>query len=224
MIEKKQVDLIENIFQKLQIKIINFMDSTTSYFLYLKRKKLNKKNLILIDFGFNHINILVIKNKQISFIKTLPIGCRLISDDLVKMLNISFDFAVKLKISTNDLFVDRNTVIDIPVWEEFGNNIKNKIEYKYIKKIITSRLDEIFNSIFKILPQDKNFFSFLFTGGGSQIKNFQLYFRSKFGHEIQFLTPPSSSGIPKVLNDSSFMSIYCAYYLQTLKSTDKDDF
>ena len=49
MIEKKQVDLIENIFQKLQIKIINFMDSTTSYFLYLKEKKLSKKNLILID-------------------------------------------------------------------------------------------------------------------------------------------------------------------------------
>jgi len=224
MIDKKQVDLIENIFQKLQIKIINFMDSTTSYFLYLKGKQLSKKNLILIDFGFNHINILIIKNKQISFIRTLPIGCRLISDDLVKMLNISFDFAEKLKISTIDLFDDRNPTIEIPVWEEFGNNIKNKIEHNYIKKIITSRLDEIFNTIFKILPQDNNFYSYLFTGGGSQIKNFQLYFRSKYGHEIQFLEPPGSSGIPKVLNDSSFMSIYCAFYLQTQINPYKDDF
>ena len=101
----------------------------------------------------------MIKNKQLSFIKNLPIGCRLISDDLVKMLNVSFDFAEKLKISTIDLYNDRNPVIEIPVWEEFSNNIKNKIEHNYVKKIITSRLDEIFNLVFKILPDDKNFYS-----------------------------------------------------------------
>ena len=52
------------------------------------------------------------------------------------MLNISFDFAEKLKISTIDLFDDRNPTIEIPVWEEFGNNIKIKIEHNSIKKII----------------------------------------------------------------------------------------
>ena len=224
LIDQKQTNILMNIFQKLQIKVINFLDTTTSYFFYMKNKKITKNNVALIDFGFNHINILIIKNKQISFIKTIPIGCRLISDDLVKMLNISFDFAEKLKISTIDLFDDRNPTIEIPVWEEFGNNIKKKIDHNYIKKIITSRLDEIFNTIFKVLPQDKSFYSYLFTGGGSQIKNFQLYFRSKYGHEIQFLEPPGSSGIPKVLNDSSFMSIYCAYYLQTQITPEKDDF
>ena len=224
MIDKKQINIINNIFQKLKIKIINYIDTTTSYFFYLKNKKLSKKDLILIDFGFNHINILMIKNKQLFFIKNLPIGSRLISDDLVKMLNVSFDFAEKLKISTIDLHDDRNPTIEIPVWEEFGNNIKNKIEHNYVKKIITSRLDEIFNLIFKTLPDDKNFYSYLFTGGGSRIKNFQSYFRLKFGHDIQYLEPPSSSGIPKVLNDSSFMSIYCAYWLQTGKSHKKEDF
>ena len=224
MIDKKQINIINNIFQKLKIKIINYIDTTTSYFFYLKNKKISKKNLILIDFGFNHINILMIKNKQLSFIKNLPIGSRLISDDLVKMLNVSFDFAEKLKISTIDLHNDRNPTIEIPVWEEFGNNIKNKIEHNYIKKIITSRLDEIFNLIFKTLPDDKNFYSYLFTGGGSRIKNFQSYFRLKFGHDIQYLEPPSSSGIPKVLNDSSFMSIYSAYWLQSSKSYKKEDF
>ncbi len=224
MIEIKQINLIKNIFQKLKIKIINFIDTTTSYFFYLKNKKISKTNLILIDFGFNHLNILMIKNKQLSFIKSFPLGCHLISDDLVKMLNVSFDFAEKLKISTIDLNDERNPSIEIPVWEEFGNNIKNKIEHNYIRKIITSRLDEIFNLVFKSLPQDKNFYSFLFTGGGSKIKNFQLYFRTKFGHDIQYLEPPSSSGIPRVLNDSSFMSIYSAYWLQTHKSQEKKDF
>ena len=45
-----------------------------------------------------------------------------------------------------------------------------------------------------------------------------------FGQDIQILEPPSSSGIPKVLNDSSFMSIYCAYWLQSHKTMEKEDF
>ena len=36
MIDTKQVNLLNNIFQKLQIKILNFLDSTTSYYFYLK--------------------------------------------------------------------------------------------------------------------------------------------------------------------------------------------
>ena len=224
LIEQKQINIFMNVFQKLQIKVINFLDTTTSYYFYMKNKKITKKNVALIDFGFTHINIIMVKNKQLSFIKVIPIGCKLISDDLVKMLNISFDFAEKLKISIIDLFDDRNPTIEIPVWEEFGNNIKNKIEHDYIKKIVISRLDEIFNLIFKILPEDKNFYSYLFTGGGAKIKNFQTYFRGKYGQDIQILEPPSSSGIPRVLNDSSFMSIYCAYWLQSHKTMEKDDF
>ena len=36
MIDIKQINLLDNIFQKLQIKILNYLDSTTSYYFYLK--------------------------------------------------------------------------------------------------------------------------------------------------------------------------------------------
>ena len=224
LIEQKQINILMNVFQKLQIKVINFIDTTTSYFFYMKNKKIIKNNVALIDFGFTHTNIIMVKNKQLSFNKTIPIGCKLISDDLVKLLSISFDFAEKLKISSIDLNDNRNSSIEIPVWEEFGNNIKVKKDHDYIKNIVISRLDETFNLIFKALPEDKNFYSYLFTGGGAKIKNFQTYFRSKFGQDIQILEPPSSSGIPRVLNDSSFMSVYCAYWLQSHKASEKEDF
>ena len=223
LIEEKQIKLMNNIFQKLQIKIINYLDSTTSYFFYLKNKKISKSNVILIDFGFNHTNVLMIKNKQLAFVKKIPYGCKLISDDLVKMLNISFDFAEKLKISTIDLLDTRNTSIEIPVWEEFGNNVKNKIEHDYIKKIVLSRLDELFKLVMGSLPKDENFYSYLFTGGGSKIKNFGNYFRSKYGHDIQFLEPPKSCGIPKVLNDASIMSLYSSFCLLTSNSFENDN-
>ena len=219
-IDYKQINFLKNIFQKLQIKILNYLDSTTSYFFYLKYKKISKSNLILIDFGFNHTNVIMIKNKQLSFVKKIPYGCKLISDDLVKMLNISFDFAEKLKISTIDLLDTRNSSIEIPVWEEFGNNVKNKIEHNYIKKIVLSRIDEILKIVMESLPKDKNYYSYLFTGGGSKIKNFGNYFRSRYGHDIQFLEPPKSCGIPKVLNDASIMSLYSSFLLLTHKNSE----
>ena len=77
---------------------------------------------------------------------------------------------------------------------------------------------KLFELVLKSLPNDKIFYSYIFTGGGAKIKNFYNYFRTKFGHDIQFLEPPKSCGIPKVLNDASIMSIYSSFWLLTNKS------
>ena len=69
MIDIKQINLLNNIFQKLQIKILNYLDSTTSYYFYLKNKPKTKTNVVLIDYGFNYINIIMIKNKVLHFQK-----------------------------------------------------------------------------------------------------------------------------------------------------------
>ena len=45
MIDIKQINLFNNIFQKLQIKILNYLDSTTSYYFYLKNKPKTKTNV-----------------------------------------------------------------------------------------------------------------------------------------------------------------------------------
>ena len=126
MIDIKYVNLLNNIFQKLHIKILNYLDSTTSYYFYLKNKSKSKTNVVLIDFGFNYINIIMIKNKVLHFQKKIPNGCKKISNDLVSIHNISFDFAEKLKISTIDLSDTRNSTVEIPIWEEFGDNKKKK--------------------------------------------------------------------------------------------------
>ena len=67
MIDIKQINLFNNIFQKLQIKILNYLDSTTSFYFYLKNKPKTKTNLVLIDYGFKYINIIVMKNKVLHF-------------------------------------------------------------------------------------------------------------------------------------------------------------
>ena len=224
MIDIKYVNLLNNIFQKLHIKILNYLDSTTSYYFYLKNKSKSKTNVVLIDFGFNYINIIMIKNKVLHFQKKIPHGCKKISNDLVSIHNISFDFAEKLKISTIDLSDTRNSIVEIPIWEEFGDNKKKNVGHDNLKEITLDRLDEIFEQVLKSLPNDKIYYSYVFTGGGAKIKNFYNYFRTKFGYEIQFLEPPKSCGIPKVLNDASIMSLYSSYWLLTNNSFKKEDF
>ncbi len=224
MIDIKQINLLNNIFQKLQIKILNYLDSTTSYYFYLKNKPKTKTNVILIDFGFNNINIIVIKNKVLHFIKKIPQGSKKITNDLVNIHNISFDFAEKLKISTIDLSDTRNSTVEIPIWEEFGDNKKKNVGHDNLKEIIIDRLDETFELVLKSLPKDNSFYSYVFTGGGSKIKNFYNYFRGRFGHDIQFLEPPRTCGIPKVLNDASIMSTYTSYWILTNKSSENNVF
>ena len=127
MIDIKQINLFNNIFQKLQIKIYNYLDSTTSYYFYLKNKPKTKTNVVLIDYGFKYINIIMIKNKVLNFQKKISQGSKKISDDLVNIHNVSFDFAEKLKISTIDLSDTRNSIVEIPIWEEFGDNKKKNV-------------------------------------------------------------------------------------------------
>ncbi len=224
MIDIKQVNLFNNIFQKLQIKILNYLDSTTCYYFYLKNKRKTKANVVLIDYGFNYINIIMIKNKVLYFQKKISQGSKKITNDLVNIHNISFDFAEKLKISSIDLSDTRNSIVEIPIWEEFGDNKKKNVGHDNLKEITLDRLDETFELVFKSLPKDKGFYSYVFTGGGAKIKNFYNYFRKKFGYDIQFLEPPKSCGIPKVLNDESIMSLYSSFWLLTDKSFEKNDF
>ncbi len=224
MIDIKQINLLNNIFQKLQIKILNYLDSTTCYYFYLKNKPKTKTNVVLIDYGFNYINIIMIKNKVLHFIKKIPQGSKKISDDLVNIHNISFDFAEKLKISTIDLSDTRNSIVEIPIWEEFGDNKKKNVGHDNLKEITVDRLDETFELVLKSLPKDKDFYSYVFTGGGSKIKNFYNYFRTKFGYDIQFLEPPKSCGIPKVLNDASIMSLYSSFWLLTDDNSQNKNF
>ena len=131
---------------------------------------------------------------------------------------------LKIKIYTIDLSDTRNSTVEIPIWEEFGDNKKKNVGHDNLKEITLDRLDETFELIIKSLPKDNIYYSFILTGGGSKIKNFYSYFRTKFGYDIQFLEPPKSCGIPKVLNDASIMSLYSSFWLLTDKSFNDGGF
>ena len=188
-IDSSQINMYKNIFNRVGVNIHSLYDSNIIYYLYLKSLNLDKKNIIFIDIGYRSTKVLMIKNENISLIKTLPIGSYFITNDLVKILNVSYDFADKLKISHINLGLNEKKMIEIPVWEELGKNLKRKIDHEYLKSIIASRIDEIFNMILGMVPKSKFFYSYLVTGGGSMQINLKPYLKNKFGIEVEIFEP-----------------------------------
>ena len=200
--------MYKNIFNRVGVNIHSLYDSNVIYYLYLKSLNLDKKNIIFIDIGYRSTKVLMIKNEKISLIKTLPIGSYFITNDLVKILNVSYDFADKLKISHINLGLNEKKMIEIPVWEELGKNLKRKIDHEYLKSIISSRIDEIFNMILGMVPKSKFFYSYLVTGGGSMQINLKPYLKNKFGIEVEIFEPKQVKGIPTFWNNPSIMSLF----------------
>ena len=208
LIDSSQINMYKNIFNRVGVNIHSLYDSNVIYYLYLKSLNLDKKNIIFIDIGYRSTKVLMIKNEKISLIKTLPIGSYFITNDLVKILNVSYDFADKLKISHINLGSNEKKMIEIPVWEELGKNLKRKIDHEYLKSIMSSRIDEIFNMILGMVPKSKFFYSYLVTGGGSMQINLKPYLKNKFGIEVEIFEPKQVKGIPTFWNNPSIMSLF----------------
>lgn len=204
----QDLEFYKNLFNKLGINITAFYDSSIIYYIFLKSLNLHKKNMVLIDLGYKMTNILIIKNEKITLLKRIPIGSNSITNDFVKILNVNKNFAETIKLSKVDLTNQYKKTIEIPVWEELGSNLKRKIEHDYLKSIISSRIDEIFNLLFDSIPNSKFFYSYLITGGGAMQTNLKHYIHKKFGVELELIEPNQVDGIPNVLNNASLMSLF----------------
>ena len=207
-ISDSQLNLYKNIFSRVGVNIISIYDSSVIYYLYLKSLNLDKKNIVMIDIGFKSTKIIMIKDEKISLIKTLPLGSQFITNDFMKILNVSNDFAEKIKINHVDLDLIGKRSIEIPVWEELGKNLKRKIEHDYLKSILSSRIDELFNLVLHSIPKSKFFYSYLLTGGGSMQLNLMPYLKKKFGIDVELAEPKPVIGIPTFWNNPSIMSLF----------------
>ncbi len=219
--DKSEMQIYKNCFSKIGFTVSKYYDSSIVYYLFLKSRNLHKKNIVFLDIGFSSTKILIVKNEKVISLQTLPIGSNFITNDIVRMLNVNFDFAETLKLTKINLTAVSSIPIEIPVWEELVTNLKRKIEHDYLKAIVASRIDEIFNLILQNIPSNKFFYSYLLTGGGSLQQNLQPYIHKKFGLEIALIEPSLIPGIPKLLNSASLMGLFSFFEIYKNGLLDK---
>ena len=120
---------------------------------------------------------------KLSLIKYIPIGGNHITKDIAKILNISNEEAEKIKKNMHKLGINfsniNNENKDTDISNLFINLNDKNIPVDLLKKIIFSRIDEIFNLVFHQINHEglikKNNKSVLiFTGEGSKILNKNL--------------------------------------------------
>ena len=128
---------------------------------FLSNEQKRNKTL-LVDIGAGCTSFVAYHNKFPRLCAVLPLGSKNISDDIEKTFNVSENNAETLKVGMQyGLAIGK----DLRVGEI-------KITAEELKKVITSRLDEIFKFIFDELKSQKidNINEIVLVGGGAKMK------------------------------------------------------
>lgn len=122
----------------------------------------------LVDVGAETTDIAVFKNDNICYVDAIPLGGNNITNDIALGMKIPFNEAEKLKIKYGD--ISNNSSIEgekLSVKLPYGNEVN--IDYNFLKLIIKSRVEELYELIRKKLVDSgyyKEVASVVVVGGG----------------------------------------------------------
>lgn len=175
-VPKEIYNNILNNFKKNNLQILNFFCSSyVKSFFYVN--SFSKKKLInFLDIGFERSTLITFENKKLMNIKSIPIGGNHITKDISKVLELSLEESEKIKKSFNKSENEFSHKKDINENNEFAKEILEKsISVDLLKKVILSRIEEIFDLIFEDLTVIKNLNKqnsiLVLTGNGSKLFN-----------------------------------------------------
>jgi cell division protein FtsA len=188
--ERKFTDLVDNIFDRLNIKIKEYLSEPLSEALYLLDEDVRNKYAVLIDCGHITTSVSIVKGDGLLLLNEFSVGGGHITGDLMKCLKISYTAADSLK---------RKIVLSIEPKQDDYYEIKDKngvvpIEAKTSNEIVSARIESIGQTILKCLknsgyeiPDSTPYF---LTGGGlSYIKGAKDLLGKILGKNIELVMP-----------------------------------
>jgi cell division protein FtsA len=133
---KKLIVSLEELFQKYNISINNFLFSTYAKSInYIEQLKFFD-NVAFIDIGYEKTSIVYYYQSNFNFFNIIPIGSHHITKDIAKVLNI-------------DLFKSEQAKLKFDKDVEFLK--ENNLSFDLVKKIIFARIEEILEISTKFL-------------------------------------------------------------------------
>ena len=127
-----------------------------------------EKGFINIDFGYDKTAINFFEKSKLLFSKIIPIGSYHINNDLIKAADFDMNFAEKIKCNFHNII---NNKLDKKIFVEIE---KRKVSLDVINGIVSARVDEIIDYIFKSIlycnSLHKSARKIIITGGGSDLK------------------------------------------------------
>ena len=182
-------------FKKNNLKIVNFFSSSLVKSLkYIDFFKENKF-VVFLDIGLDRTTTIFFINQKLDCLNSIPIGGNNISKDISQIMKLSLDESEKLKKTFN------KSEIDFSYSEADSSNntdiikkiIGKDISIDLLKKVISTRIEEIIELSFKAMSISENIdkkqnLNLILIGNGSKIfdkNSFQIEDKYNF-KEINF--------------------------------------
>ncbi len=210
---KNLLNNLKNCFNKNNIEVIAFVSAPLMSALALVNND-NKQKMLVIDVGGSCTSISCISGDTLLYLDNIPIGSNSITHDILTVLKTDESDAERLKVlygiagmpTTNE---QQNIIIT--TIDEVGERSIQSIPYSMLNMIISSRVDEILDTIKKhILDNniDEEYFqTVLLTGGGSRLVGLQEYIGSKnflIGSSVSIVSPTGVVGNDDYVKSASF--------------------
>ncbi len=191
----KNIKLIENCIEKSNLKLKRiFLEPIASSNAVLHPSEINK-GVIMIDIGGGTSDLAIYHKGMLLHTAVIPFGGNVITSDIEKYFNLTFDDAEYLKQNFGQAIV-------LDGDESKQLVIKNKIESKepiiidsnLLSHVIQARVEEILGFIEYELTEKanikgKNICDVVITGGGSKLKYLNQFIKYKLSIDSRIGTP-----------------------------------
>lgn len=122
----------------------------------------------LIDVGAETIDITVVKNDNICYVDSLPIGGNSITNDIALGMKIPFNEAEKIKLKYGDI-EENGSRFNGKISVKLSYNETINLDYNFLKLIIKSRIEELYELVKRKL-EDSGYYreiaNVVVVGGG----------------------------------------------------------
>ena len=167
---------LEDLFQKNQISINQFLCTSYTKSLHYKDQFPTFEKIAFIDIGYEKTSIAIYEKDKLKALNVLSIGGNHITKDISNVLNLDMEKSEKIKDNLNkDILFSDNKKSDKIFQSDFlAQSNKKDVSPELIKKIIFARIDEILKLSFESIKFDENLddinrLKVVLTGNGSKI-------------------------------------------------------
>ncbi len=178
---KNNLKNIKEVFIDCDIEIARFISSMFALGVELLNEDQLDSGSILIDLGFEKISLGLFKNLALVHSVTLPLGINHIVKDISKVCSLSMKDSEIIKNDIDYSLINNTNIFDENNYLKenyFKESNPRKLSKSLICDILQARLDEILEMIKKQIATSGLIFgnNIYITGGGSQLKNIEIYF------------------------------------------------
>ena len=188
-VPKNVLKNISEVFHSCDIEINKFISCSYSLGIGCFAQDQMDYGCGIVDMGYEKTSIAVFKDSSLIYASSFPIGSNHITKDISRGCYLS---EIESELIKKDLSIINNSDDELnknPFLSDkyFSKTKFRKISSKFVREIISARLDEILNKIFKeinLLQTESIKQNLIFTGEGSKLNDLKKIANIKFSNYI----------------------------------------